>query len=215
MTTISLEEIKKKHTYYNNAFFAKWATLYDYEKYFLTPLRRKAAKFLNFKPPKKILDVATGTGAQAYELAKLGHEVIGIDLSSEMLEQAKKKSSKELKLSFRQADATNLPFKNGKFDATSISLGFHDMPYEVDIKVLKEIKRVTKRGGKILIVDYNEPKKHKAAKLAFPLINFYETKNWRPFIERGLESLLNDVGLEVKKETNFLGLVQIAIVENK
>lgn len=215
MDNISLEEIKKRHSYYNNAFFARWATLYDYEKYLLSPLRKKAAKFLNLKPPKKILDVATGTGAQAYELAKQGHEVIGVDLSPEMLKQAKKKCYKELKLSFQQEDATNLPFKKGEFDAASISLGLHDMPYEVDIQVLKEIKRVTKKGGKILIVDYNEPRKHWVAKLAFPIINFYETKNWRPFIERGLDSILKDVELKIHKETNYLGLFQIALVYNK
>ena len=94
MNNISIEAIKKRHKYYNNEFFAKWATLYDYEKYLLTPLRKRAAKFLNLAPSKNILDVATGTGAQAYELAKLGHEVIGIDLSPEMLKQAKKKISK-------------------------------------------------------------------------------------------------------------------------
>lgn len=78
-------DLIKKHTYYNNAFFAKWAKLYNYEKYLLFPVRKQAARFLGLQPPQKILDVATGTGAQAYELAKLGHEVIGIDLSPEML----------------------------------------------------------------------------------------------------------------------------------
>lgn len=215
MNSIPLEEIKKRHKYYNNAFFARWAGLYDYEKYLFTPLRRKAAEFLELKPPKKILDVATGTGAQAYELAKQGYTVVGIDLSPEMLQQAKKKLSSKLKLSFQQADATDLPFKANEFDATSISLGLHDMPYEVDIKVLKEIKRVTKNNGKILIVDYNEPKKHWMAKLAFPIINAYETKNWRPFVERGLDSLLNEVGLKIQKETNYLGLAQIVVVNNE
>ena len=215
MKTISLEEINKRHKYYNNEFFARWAGLYDYEKYFMIPLRKTSAKFLDLRLPKKILDVATGTGAQAYELAKQGYTVVGIDLSPEMLKQAKKKLSSKLKLSFQQADATDLPLKDNEFDATSISLGLHDMPYEVDIKVLKEIKRVTKKNGKILIVDYNEPKKHWMAKLAFPIINAYETKNWRPFIERGLDNLLNEVGLKVQREADFLGLVQIVVVNNE
>ncbi|MBI3955951.1 methyltransferase domain-containing protein [Candidatus Gottesmanbacteria bacterium] len=215
MNTIPLEEIKKRHKYYNNAFFAKWAALYDYEKYLLTPLRRKAAKFLGLKPPKRILDVATGTGAQAYELSKQGHTVIGIDLSPEMLQQAKKKLSSKLTLSFQQADATDLPFKDNEFDVTSISLGLHDMPPEVDIIVLEEIKRVTKKNGKILIVDYNEPRKHWIAKIAFPLIRTYETKNWRPFIERGLETLLREVRLNPEIETNFFGLFQMVVVANK
>ncbi|MBI4225901.1 methyltransferase domain-containing protein [Candidatus Roizmanbacteria bacterium] len=151
--------LEKKYKYYNYKFFAKWARLYDYEKYITFPLKQKAARFLDLKSPKKILDVATGTGAQAYEIAKLGHNVVGIDLSPEMLEQTKKKISSNLKLRFQQADGTNLPFKDNSFDASTISLGLHDTPYEIELLVLKEMKRATKKGGSILIVDYNEPKK--------------------------------------------------------
>lgn len=203
----------KKHKYYNNQFFAKWARLYDFEKYFTFPLRQKAARFLGLKPPKKILDVATGTGAQAYEFAKLRHDVIGIDLSPEMLAQAKKKISPKLKLRFIHADATDLPFKDNSFNASSISLGLHDMPYEIEIMVLKEMKRVTKKRAPILIVDYNEPKNHWVAKLTHPLVRLYETPMYVPFIKRGLETLLKKMGLKIARESNFLRLFQIVIVK--
>jgi len=174
--------------------------------------RKEAADYL--QPPQKILDVATGTGALAYELAKLGHSVIGIDISMEMLSQARKKCSDNLNLYFQQADATHLPFNNNEFDATSISFGLHDMPYETEINVLKEMKRVTKTDGKILIVDYNETKNHWAAKLAYPLIKTSESVNWTPFITRGLENLLNKAGLKVAKWTTILGVIQIVIADN-
>lgn len=203
-----------KHKYYNNKFFAKWARLYDFEKYFTFPLRQKAARFIDLKPTKKILDVATGTGAQAYELAKLGHDVVGIDLSPEMLTQAKKKISISLKLRFLHADATALLFKDNSFAASSISLGLHDMPYEIKLLVLKEMKRVTKKNGSILIVDYNEPKKHWVARLTHPLIKLYETPMYLPFIERGLEKLLKEVELKIDRETIFLGFFQIVLVKN-
>ncbi len=204
-----------KHKYYNNRWFAKWAKLYDYEKYILFPLRRKAAIFLDSHSPLKILDVATGTGAQAYELAKLGHGVIGIDLSEEMLEQAKKKCVQNLKLIFQQADATNLPFRDNYFDASSISLGLHDMPYEIDLLVLNEMKRVTKNGGKILIVDYMEPKKHFIAKFSHRIVSLYETVNYKPFIEKGLDAVLGGVGLKIDRSTNFLGIFQINLATNE
>lgn len=206
--------LEKKHKYYNYRFFAKWACLYDFEKYIFFPLRKKATKFLDLNPPQKILDVATGTGAQAYQLAKLGHDVIGIDLSPEMLNQATKKISPPLKLSFQQADGTKLPFRDNSFDASTISFGLHDMPYEIDLLVLKEMKRVTKKDGKILIVDYNEPRKNFMAKLTHPLIRLYETPMYLPFIKRGLERLLKEVGLKINTETNFLGLFQILLVKN-
>ncbi len=176
--------------------------------------RKEAADYLKIQPPQKILDVATGTGALAYELAKLGHSVIGIDIAMEMLSQARKKCSDNLDLYFQQADATHLPFNNNEFDATSISFGLHDMPYETEINVLKEMKRVTKTDGKILIVDYNEPKNHWAAKLAYPLIKTSESVNWTPFITRGLENLLNKAGLKVAKWKTILGVIQIVIAEN-
>ena len=210
-----LNKLVIEHKYYNNNFFAKWARLYDYEKYFFFPIRKKAARFLTLQLPAKILDVATGTGAQAYELAKLGYDVTGIDLSPEMLEQAKKKTDSGLKLHFQQEDATKLPFKDNSFDASSISLGLHDMPYQIDILVLREMKRVTKKNGEMLIVDYMEPRKHWIAKVSHPIILLYETPNYAPFIQRGLDTLLDKVGLKIKKTTNFLGLVQINIVLNK
>jgi ubiquinone/menaquinone biosynthesis C-methylase UbiE len=176
--------------------------------------RKEAADYLKIQPPQKILDVATGTGALAYELAKLGHSVIGIDISMEMLNQARKKCSDNLDLYFQQADATHLPFNNNEFDATSISFGLHDMPYETEIIVLKEMKRVTKTEGQILIVDYNEPRNHWAAKLAYPLIKTSESVNWTPFITRGLEDLLNKAGLKEAKWTTILGVIQIVIADN-
>lgn len=209
------ENLINQHTYYNNRFFDKWAWLYDYEKYFSFPLRRKAARFLNLKHHQKILDVATGTGAQAYELARLGYDVIGIDLSREMLKQAKKKCNFSLDLRFQQADATKLPYKDNYFDASTISLALHDMPYEIEILVLKEMERVTKKNGEILIVDYMEPKKHRMAKLTQPIVLLYETKNYAPFIRRGLKDILRNVGLTIDRETDFLGLVQIVIAKNR
>lgn len=114
----------------------------------------------------------------------------GVDLSPEMLEQAKKKLDGSLKLRFLHADATELSFKDNEFDGASISLGLHDMPYEIEILVIKEIKRVVKNKGPILIVDYMEPKKHWVATLSHHLIKLYETHNYNPFIQRGLDELL-------------------------
>lgn len=206
------DKFTNDYSYYNNNFFARWAWLYDYEKYLFSPLRKKAAKFLDLKSPKKILDIATGTGAQAYEMAKLGHEVIGIDLSPEMLAQAKKKLSPNLKLKFLEADATKLPFKDETFDVAVISWGLHDMPYETGIKVLKEMKRVIKKNGKILIVDYMNPRKHIIAKFTHLFVSLYETKNYKPFIKKGLETYINEAGLKAIKETNFLGGLDIILL---
>ena len=207
-------ELAKKHKYYNNKFFGRWARLYDYEKYFLFPIRQKAAKFFPLKAPAKILDVATGTGAQAYELAKLGFDVTGVDLSPEMLEQAKKKLGKTLILQFLHADGTKLPFANNEFDGASISLGLHDMPYEIGLAVLSEIKRVVKDRGSILIVDYMEPKKHIVGWFTHPFFRLCETPHYDLFIKKGLERYLQQVNLRVNCFTHFLGIFQIVLITN-
>lgn len=126
---------------------------------------------------------------------------------------AVKKCSKNLDLSFEQADAAHLFFKNNEFDVASISFALHDMPYEDEIKVLQEMKRVTKPNGHILIVDYNEPRNHWAAKLAFPLVKAFESTNWLPFINRGLESLLQEVNLRVSRRITYLGVIQIVVID--
>jgi ubiquinone/menaquinone biosynthesis C-methylase UbiE len=69
--------------------------------------RKQAAEFLGLPHNQKIVDIATGTGTLAYEFAKLGHSVIGIDSSTEMLNRAKKKYSKNLNIRFEQAEATH------------------------------------------------------------------------------------------------------------
>jgi len=175
--------------------------------------RREAAEFLGLTPPQKVIDVATGTGTLAYELAKLGHSVIGIDSSSEAITQAKIKCSENLTLRFERADAADLPYGDGEFDASAISFALHDMPHEASLKVLGEMKRVTKPNGRILVVDYNEPRKHWAAKLVYPLARASESTNFPPFIHRGLDSLLQEINLRVSRETTFLGVIQIVVID--
>jgi demethylmenaquinone methyltransferase/2-methoxy-6-polyprenyl-1,4-benzoquinol methylase len=199
----------------NNKFFGRWARLYDYEKYFLSGPRIKAVKFLDLQSSKKILDVATGTGAQAFELAKFGHDVIGIDLSPEMIFQANKKLSPKLKLKFMVADGVKLPFVNESFDIVTISLGIHEMPYEIGIKVLKEMKRVLKNDGKMLIIDYMNPINHWVAKITHQFIKLYEPDNYRQFIKNGLENYIKKVQLTIIKDDNYLGVLDYFLLRKR
>jgi demethylmenaquinone methyltransferase/2-methoxy-6-polyprenyl-1,4-benzoquinol methylase len=111
----------------------------------------------NPRQDSKILDICTGTGEQALEFGKQGYEVIGIDLSEEMLKIAKRKN-KYKNVKFEIGDATNIPFQSNSFDISCISFGLHEMPKEIIERALSEIKRVTKFDGKIIIIDYALPK---------------------------------------------------------
>ncbi|MBI3559989.1 methyltransferase domain-containing protein [Candidatus Gottesmanbacteria bacterium] len=211
----SIQELKKQHAYYNEKFFSRWARLYDYEKYILTPLRNKAASMLDLPKGSSVIDVATGTGALAYSLAKKDYDVTGIDLSNAMLAQAKKKISQTLNLRFIHGDATQLPFPSNTFDAASISAALHDMPYEMRLLVLKEMKRVVKQDGKLLITDYLEPVAHPLATIVYKLARKYETFMFEDYIRRGMKAHLSKVGLTPQKEIMYLGINRIALCLNK
>ncbi|MBI5614351.1 methyltransferase domain-containing protein [Candidatus Gottesmanbacteria bacterium] len=178
-------------------------------------MRSKAAKLLRLPKKSKILDVATGTGSLAIALAKKGYQVTGVDLSPDMLRQAKKKVEPNLNVKFFNLDATNLPYPSQSFDGASISFGLHDMPPEIGQKVLKEMRRVTKRGGSILVADHLEPSSHWFAQLFHPIIRKYETPNYVPFTHIGLTNILRKAGLHMSEKRCWFGLFQYTIAINQ
>lgn len=108
--------------------------------------------------PRRILDLATGTGDIALLLKKLAPqaEVIGGDFAPPMLELARQKAHKAgLAIEFTQADALALPFPDHRFDAVTIAFGFRnfaDYP-----KALGELYRVIAPGGRLCILEFPPP----------------------------------------------------------
>lgn len=107
-----------------------------------------------FKEKIKVLDLGCGVGIFALEFSRLGAEVSGVDLSSQALKAASKlffPYHKKKQPSLFQADVTSLPFKKDQFDlVVCADLVEHLYPKEF-LKMLKEVRRVLKPGGKILI----------------------------------------------------------------
>ena len=200
----------RDHENYNDKFFARIAPFYDLLRFIFPPVRRKAATLLSAPSGSSIIDVATGTGNQALEFAKRHNDVTGVDLSRAMLERAGKRVKPSLRLKFLRANAACLPFKDGSFDYASISLALHDMPGEVEIAVLKEMRRVTKPSGEILIVEY-ENLSHGLKSALNSLIRLYESKYYRDFARRDLRGLLAEAGLTVKREANILGIFRAVV----
>ena len=99
---------------------------------------------------QKILDIGAGTGFLSLILAEMGYDVVGVDISEEMLESAKKKAvDRELepKVEFKLGDAEALPFKSGFFDAIVNRAVLWTLPEPK--KALSEWKRVLNPGGKL------------------------------------------------------------------
>ena len=183
--------------------FGILAPFYDIVTVFISRVRDKVVDFTNARNGSKILDVGTGTGKQAFAFAKKGYDVIGIDLSEAMLKVANKKNKYE-NVKFEVADATNLPFEDNSFDVSCVSFALHDMPLTIREKALKEMVRVTKPKGMIMIVDYALPKNKISSFLIYRFVKLYEGEYYSKFIKSDLEALLRKSGIEIKEKLPVL-----------
>ncbi|CAA0218848.1 bifunctional demethylmenaquinone methyltransferase/2-methoxy-6-polyprenyl-1,4-benzoquinol methylase UbiE [Tenacibaculum maritimum] len=123
--------------------------------------RKKVVALVGKNNPKKILDIATGTGDLAIMLAKTNPDkIIGLDISEGMLEVGKQKilnAKLADTIEMVVGDSENMPFNNDTFDAITVSFGVRN--FENLDKGLKEIKRVLKPGGTFVVLETSNPTK--------------------------------------------------------
>lgn len=120
--------------------------------------RNTLVKWMNKDAPKLVLDVATGTGDLAIAVQKgTGAEVVGLDLSQQMLNvgiDKIKKLNLDEKISMQKGDAENLPFEDNKFDAVSVAFGVRN--FENLEKGLAELRRVVKENSSVYILEFSK-----------------------------------------------------------
>jgi demethylmenaquinone methyltransferase/2-methoxy-6-polyprenyl-1,4-benzoquinol methylase len=114
--------------------------------------RKAATKIIAPAPGMQILDLAAGPGSSSEPLHKAGATVFATDFSEGMLAVGRKSRPY---LNFSKADALNLPFEDNRFDVVTISYGLRNT---VDYpKALAEARRVTKLGGRMVVVEFSHP----------------------------------------------------------
>lgn len=101
---------------------------------------------------ERVLDVAAGTGTSSAALARSGAEVVAVDFSPGMIAVGRKKHPE---IEFVEADATALPFSANEFDVVTISFGLRNI--ENPRKALKEMYRVLKPGGRVVVCEFSKP----------------------------------------------------------
>ena len=129
------------------------AELYDAAFQDIT-VRQDEWKWLNEHLPANkdisVLDIGCGNGALLNALSGRIESGFGVDESSGMIEQAKKRNADKPNLQFKTINGPVLPFKDASFDVVISMMSFRYLDWD---PLLSEIKRVTKKGGKFLIVD--------------------------------------------------------------
>lgn len=186
---------------YNDQLFSRWAPVYDGFELILADVRKKMVREMD-SAGKSVLDVATGTGSLAIELSQSANQVVGIDLSADMLAAAERKKRTD-NLAFLKMDASNLEFDDESFDLVTISLGLHDMPAEIRTLVLQEVKRVLKKEGRLYLLEYDLPKDKFLGFLSSRFINLFESQYYLDFIASDFEDYLKTCGFRLEKKTNY------------
>lgn len=118
-------------------------------------LAERVRGFLAASGDERALDVGTGAGALALALAPLVREVVGVDRVPELLELARERAAELENVEFLEADAARLPFEDGSFDLAGTLRTLHHVPRPE--LVLAELVRVTRPGGRLLVIDQLGP----------------------------------------------------------
>lgn len=212
----NLRGVAERHEWHNVRWFRRMAPIYDFVEVFVAHIRRKVVECSGLPRGARVLDTACGTGAQSIAFAERGFSVVCVDLSPDMLARAKKKLKKGHDVALLCQDASSIPYADSHFDLATVSFGLHDMPEEIGAAVLKEMRRVTKPDGKIVIVDYDVPQNSFSAFLGRAVAKMWEGKYYDHFLKVGLQHYLNAAQLSaVGKESFMFGNIQIVICANR
>lgn len=170
------------------------------------PRRALASKFSN--EPLRVLDVCVGTGISAIAVAQSSTlvEIVGVDLSPDMIAVANRKIARRRlgNISIRQMDATQMDFQDGDFDVAMVSFGLHELGHDLMLSVLGEMYRVLKPGGRLYIVDLERPRDPLKRGVFAVYLKLFEPRHMPRFLDLDWRSLLEGFGLQDFESQSFL-----------
>jgi ubiquinone/menaquinone biosynthesis C-methylase UbiE len=178
-------------------FFDVWARFYRLTVFGLElrRIQRNALDRLKVVEGERVLDLGCGPGDGAARLTKKRAIAIGLDYSQGMLDTAKKEAG--LKGRLTRGDAGRLPFRDGAFDKLVCTNSFHHYPNHV--ASLKEMRRVLKPGGLLVLVDPRQDNLFGRLAIEFVEERVFGLKEVRIFPIAKWHGLLKDAGFSHAK----------------
>jgi demethylmenaquinone methyltransferase/2-methoxy-6-polyprenyl-1,4-benzoquinol methylase len=172
-------------------------------------LRRFIAEQTLLPDGGRALDLCTGTGSVALELAKTVGEkglVVGLDFSRGMIEKAKQKAAglNLNHLQFVQGNASRLPFRSVSFDGVTCSHAFYELKGTERSKAIEEVARVLKEKGRFCLMEHAKPEKLTAKLLFYIRIFFLGASDVKKFLEKE-EAVLGERFKNIGKEISPSG----------
>lgn len=174
-------------------------------------LRRRIVLLSGVRPGDHVVDIGTGAGAQAFAFAAAGAKVTGVDMDPAALAAASRRN-RDANVTFVDANATELPFADSTFDVACICFALHEMPPATRYEVIAEMARVTRPGGRIVIVDQVLPSNAVLAAWIDRVVGLFERDHRVGFVHSDLCALVAAAGVTVHHDEGALmGAVRILI----
>jgi ubiquinone/menaquinone biosynthesis C-methylase UbiE len=157
-------------------------------------LREKLLEPAGLQPGESVLDVGCGTGSLAIAARRRVGErgsVYGIDASAPMIGRARRKAKKAgVEVTFGNGVAESLPFPDARFDVVVNTVMLHHLPLKARHDCVGEMRRVLKRSGRLLVVEFGGAAPHGRG----PLAHFHSHGQIKP---RQLAELVSEAGFDI------------------
>jgi demethylmenaquinone methyltransferase / 2-methoxy-6-polyprenyl-1,4-benzoquinol methylase len=187
--------------------------------------KKRVARLAAVQPGQRALDLCCGTGDIAFALSEAGAEVTGLDFNESMLDVAKDRrrraESESVNPKFMVGDAQQTPFPENTFDAVTVGYGLRNLAsWESG---LREMIRVARPGGRLIVLDFGKPENvlwralyFGYLRLCVPCLGLAFCRNARAYAyileslkhypaQRGVEARMLELGLVNVRIENFLG----------
>jgi ubiquinone/menaquinone biosynthesis C-methylase UbiE len=165
------------------------------KSFFSESIREKAFSVAGIQPGKAAADIGAGTGFMTEGLIREGMKVIAVDQSDAMLDEMRERFSEADSIEYRVGESEKLPLPDGSVDYAFANMYLHHV--ESPSKAIKEMTRILKPGGKLVITDMEKhtfeflKREHHDRWMGFDRI---DVKQW--FEEAGLKNVAVDCAEE-------------------